>query len=216
MESGLRAATAQLKNRQRWFKLRLLSLLQGDQAREIVGAQTALGRRLTNTLAYVRRTESTVLLVEPKTLDAELLQEETEKARPGLTIFTDGPRPDDVATGYAVVWKNGQSWGASKRTWATTRRPTMQSAPPSQRRWRPHREDDPGAGHDLHRCTGGHQTHGLGGAGPRPEDALQARKHIAELRNAKPDITIEIRWCPAHKGADASNDIKAPWRREGR
>ena len=131
MESGLRAATAQLKNRQRWFKLRLLSLLQGDQAREIVGAQTALGRRLTNTLAYVRRTESTVLLEEPKTLDAELLQEETEKARPGLTIFTDGPRPDDVATGYAVVWKNGQSWGASKRTWATTRRPTMQSAPPS-------------------------------------------------------------------------------------
>ena len=30
--------------------------------------------------------------------------------------------------------------------------------------------------------------------------ALQARKHIAVLRRAAPDITIEIRGCPEHKG----------------
>jgi len=30
--------------------------------------------------------------------------------------------------------------------------------------------------------------------------ALQARKHIAALRRARPVVTIEIRWCPAHKG----------------
>jgi len=36
--------------------------------------------------------------------------------------------------------------------------------------------------------------------GPSQMYALQARKHIAVLRRAKPDITIEIRWCPAHKG----------------
>ena len=30
--------------------------------------------------------------------------------------------------------------------------------------------------------------------------ALQARKHIAVLRRARPDIAIEIRWYPAHKG----------------
>jgi ribonuclease HI len=30
--------------------------------------------------------------------------------------------------------------------------------------------------------------------------AILARKHIAALGNARPDITIEIRWCPAHKG----------------
>jgi len=99
MESGLRAATAQLEDRQRRFGLRLLSLPQGDQAREIVGAPTAIGRRLTNALAYAGRTESTVLLEEPETLDTELLQEEeaevkaeAEKDRPGLTMFTTGHR----------------------------------------------------------------------------------------------------------------------------
>jgi len=117
MESGLRAVTMQLENRQRRFGLRLLSLPRGDQAREMVGAPTAIGRRFTNALAYAGRTESTVLLEAPETLDAELLQEEeaeakaeAEKARPGLTMLTDGSRLDDGAAGYAVVWRNGQSW----------------------------------------------------------------------------------------------------------
>ena len=110
MESGLRAATTQLENRQRWSGLRLLSLPQGDQVREVVGAPTGIGRRLTNALAHRGRTESTVLLEEPVTLDAELLQEEeaeakaeAEKNRPGLTMFTDGSRLDNGVTGYAVV-----------------------------------------------------------------------------------------------------------------
>jgi ribonuclease HI len=30
--------------------------------------------------------------------------------------------------------------------------------------------------------------------------AIHARKHIAALRKARPDVTIDIRWCPAHKG----------------
>jgi len=81
MESSLRAATTQLENRQRRFGLRLLSLLQGDQAREVVGAPTGIGRRLTNALAHRGQSESTVLLEEPETLDAELLQEEEAEAR---------------------------------------------------------------------------------------------------------------------------------------
>ena len=36
--------------------------------------------------------------------------------------------------------------------------------------------------------------------GPDQTHALQARKHIAALRRARPDITIEIKSCPAHKG----------------
>jgi len=48
IESRLRSATTQPVNRQQRFGLRLLSLPQGDQAREIVGAPTAIGRRLTN------------------------------------------------------------------------------------------------------------------------------------------------------------------------
>jgi len=111
MESGLRAATAQLENRQRRFGLRLLSLPQGDQAREIVGAPTEIGRRLTNALAYAGRTENTVLREELENFDAELLQEEeaeakakAEKGRPGLTMFTDGSLLDDGATGYAFFF----------------------------------------------------------------------------------------------------------------
>jgi len=36
--------------------------------------------------------------------------------------------------------------------------------------------------------------------GARQQYALQARKHIAVLRKARPDLIIEIRWYPAHKG----------------
>jgi ribonuclease HI len=37
--------------------------------------------------------------------------------------------------------------------------------------------------------------------GPGQMYAIQARKHIATLRRARPDIIVEIRWCPAHQGA---------------
>jgi len=40
--------------------------------------------------------------------------------------------------------------------------------------------------------------------------ALQTRKHIATLRKARPGITIEIRWCPAHKGI-AGNEKANEW-----
>ena len=111
-----RSLPTQLEIRQRRFGLRLISLPHGGQAREIVGAPTAIGRTLTNALTYAGRMESIVLLEEPETVDAELLQEEeteakaeAEKARPGLTMSTDGSRLDDGAAGYAVLGKNGQS-----------------------------------------------------------------------------------------------------------
>ena len=121
MESGLRAATTQLENRQRWFGLRLLSLPQGDQAWEVVGAPMIIGRQLMNALAHSRRAESTVLLEELDALDADIFQEEevaakaeAERNLPGLTIFTDGSRLDDGATGYSVVWRKGLSWAVAK------------------------------------------------------------------------------------------------------
>ena len=82
MESGLRPATAQLENRQRRFGLRLLSLPEGDHAREVVGARSGIGGRLKNALALAHRgrTETTVLLEEPEALEAEMIQEDEETA----------------------------------------------------------------------------------------------------------------------------------------
>jgi hypothetical protein len=119
MESGLRPATVQLENRPCSFGLRLLSLQDGNQAREVVGGRSGIGRRLKNTLALAHRgrTETTILLEDPEMLEAATIQEdekaakaEAERPRLGLTMFTDGSRLDSGATGYAVLWQNGQSW----------------------------------------------------------------------------------------------------------
>jgi len=116
MESGLRPAPAQLENRQRRFGLRLLSLPQGNQAKE-VGAGSAIGKRLDWALGYAGRTETTVLLEELEAFYAETIQEdgaaaktEAERPSPSLTMFTDGSRLDGGAAGYAVAWQNGQHW----------------------------------------------------------------------------------------------------------
>jgi hypothetical protein len=46
--------------------------------------------------------------------------------------------------------------------------------------------------------------------GPGQMYVIQSRKHIAALRRAQPGITIEIRWCPAHKGVPG-NDKADEW-----
>jgi hypothetical protein len=97
MESGLRPVAAQLENRQRRFSLRLRSLPQGSQAKQVVNGASAIGRRLEDALGYSDRVKTTVLLEDPETLDAETIQEdeaaakrEAERHRLGLTMFTDG------------------------------------------------------------------------------------------------------------------------------
>ena len=46
--------------------------------------------------------------------------------------------------------------------------------------------------------------------GPGQWHALQAREHITTVRQVWPDITIEIRWCAAHKGV-AGNEKTDEW-----
>ena len=167
-----------------------------------------MGNRLATTLNYTwTETEKTVLLEEPETFDAELIQEEqedakreAEKTRPGLVMFTDGSRLEDGAAGYAVAWKNGQTWkgikthmgynqeafdaecaalaraleSASRRNMVPNRVTIFTDAQAAIRRMA---SDEPGPGQKY---------------------ALEAMKHIARLRKAVPGITIEIRWCPAH------------------
>ena len=86
MESGLRPASNQSENRQRRFGLQLLSLPQGAMAREIVGARTAIGKRLASALSYTwTATEEIVLGSVPLPFEAEVIQEEREKAMKEVT-----------------------------------------------------------------------------------------------------------------------------------
>jgi len=104
------------KKKRRCFRQHVVPERREGFPAETIGVLIAVGRGLSNALAYAGRTESTVLLEEPEPRDAELLRAkeaeanaEAEKSRPGLTIFTDGSRLDGGATGYAVVCKNGKS-----------------------------------------------------------------------------------------------------------
>jgi hypothetical protein len=92
------------------IRLRLLSLPDGDQAREVVVAVSEIGKRLQNAVAHRERTETTVLLEEPETQDAETIQEdeksakaEAERSRPEITMLTDGLQLDDGATGRLLL-----------------------------------------------------------------------------------------------------------------
>jgi len=204
MESGLRAATTQLENRQRRFGLRLLSLPQGDQAREVVGTPAGIGAAA-HQRSRIRRTDGehspTRGAGNPRRgttiRGGSEAKTEAERTRPGLTMFTDGSRLGGGATGYAVVWKKGQTWAsanvhmggnqeaygaecaalahalelAARRNTTPERITIFSDAQAAIRRMA---SDEPGPGQQY---------------------AIQARKHIAALRRARPGITIEIRWC---------------------
>jgi len=109
-KEGLRPAVAQLENRQRRFGARLLGLPEGEQARQVVGAPSGIGRRIETVLGYAGRTEEIVLPAVPEKIGAVIIieepkgaKEEAERDRPGLTLFTDGSRIDSGAIGYAVT-----------------------------------------------------------------------------------------------------------------
>jgi len=103
-------------------------------------------------------------------------------------------------------------WHQNTRGLQTTRRPTTQSALPSQGHWNRLQEGGqlPTAGHNIHRWPSCNQTNELGGARPSQKYALQAGRHIVSLRKARPGIVIEIRWCPAHKGV-TGNEKAGEW-----
>ena len=219
MESGLRSAPAQLENRQPRFGLRLLSLPEGDQAREVVGAPTEIGRRLKNSLAYGGQMEKTVLLEEPETFDAELLQEEEAEAkaeakrtRPGLTMFTDGSRLDNRATGFAVVWKRGLTWAGVKGHMGSNQEAYDAECAALARALEEalRRNTTPERITIFTDATAAIRRMASDEPDPGQQYALQARKHIATLRRARPGIVIEIRWCPAHKGV-AGNEKADEW-----
>jgi len=75
------------------------------------------GQRLQSFLGCWNGKEGTALLEKASPLEATVVIEEEAAAakearldRPGLTIFTDGPRLENGATGYAAAWKKGNDW----------------------------------------------------------------------------------------------------------
>jgi ribonuclease HI len=173
-----------------------------------VGARSWIGKCVKNALAYRGRMETIVLLEEPEVLDAETIQgdekgakADAERSRPGITMFTDGSRLDS-GTGYVLVWQNGQSWVGIKNhmghnqeaydTECTALARALEEAAKRQTvpEWVTIFTD---AQADIRRMVS--EDPGLG-----QMYAILARRHIATLRRGRPDITIEIRWRPAHKG----------------
>ena len=214
MESGLRPAVNQLENRQRRFGLRLLRLPQGDKARDIVGAQTAIGKRLGTTLSYTwTETEKTVLLEVPVALDATTVQEEREEAkreaekeRPGLVMFTDGSRLENEAAGYAVAWRSGRAWEGIKAHMGYNQEAYDAECAAIARALETAAKRVPAPTHvalftDAQAAIRKMSTDE---PGPGQKYALEARQHIAALRATVPGISIEVRWCPAHEGVEGN------------
>ena len=125
-EAGLRPTSAQLDNRQRRYGLRLLSLPQGMQARDLLRAANGIGKQLLTAPGYSGRAEETILREAPEAFEATITVKEQAEAlaaagerRPGLTLFTDGSRMQNGAAGCGERDSDGL---ASRLIWDTTRR----------------------------------------------------------------------------------------------
>jgi len=127
-------------------------------------------------------------------------------------MFTDGSRGDSGATGYSVVWRKREAWAGIKTHMGYNQEAYDAECAALARAL----ETAARRNTTLERVTifSGAQTANRRMAsdepGPGQQYELQARKHIAALWKARPDIIIEIRWCSAHKGI-AGNEKADEW-----
>jgi len=121
-------------------------------------------------------------------------------------MFTDGSRLENGATGYAVARKNGQAWEGIKAHMGYNQEAFDAECAALARALRTAaRMDTPparitiftDAQAAIRRMTSDEP-------GPGQKYALEAREHIGTLRRATPDITIEVRWRPAHEGVEGN------------
>jgi len=118
---------------------------------------------------------------------------------------------EDGATGYAVVWKNGQTWegikchmGHNQEAYDTECAALARTLESSLGGY------VPGCVTILTDAQAAIRRMASEEPGPGQQYAIQARKHIAVLRRARPGVTIEIWWCPAHK-CIACNEKADEW-----
>jgi ribonuclease HI len=192
------------------------SLPQGDQAGEVVDATSVIGKRLESALGYSGRQkrrlrhsgrmETTVLLEEPEALDAAMIQKEEVAAkaslRPGPSML---PMVHDLtvgSAGYTVTWQNGQRWvgikthmGYNQEAYEAECAALARALETAARR-----QMTPERVTIFTDALAAIWRMALEELSLGQIYALQARKHIATLRRVRPNVTIEIGWCPAHKG----------------
>jgi len=120
-------------------------------------------------------------------------------------MFTDGSKLDSGATGYSVVWKRGLTWvgvkvhmGSNQEAYDAECAALAHALEVVARRnTAPERVTIFSDAQAAIRMASDEP-------GPGQWYAIQAQKHIATLRRARPGIMIEIRWCPAHKESPAT------------
>jgi len=128
--------------------------------------------------------------------------------RPGVTIFTDGSRLENGATGYAAVWKKENDWEGLKSHmgWGQEAYDAECAALARALQTAASRDDPIGAvtiSSAIARMTSDEP-------GPGQQYALETRRHITALRAKEPNIQIEIRWCPSHQGIEG-NETADEW-----
>jgi len=130
-------------------------------------------------------------------------------------MFTDGSRQNDGTVGYAVVWKKGNSWKGIKQHMGSNQEAydAECAAIALALEEAARRDSTPERVTIFSDAQAAIKRMASDEAGPGQQYALRARVHIAALRKAQPGITIEIRWCPAHKGI-AGNEKADEWAKE--
>jgi len=115
--------------------------------------------------------------------------------RLGLTTFTDGPRLENGATGYAVAWKKGQTWKCHKTHmgWGQEAYDAECVALARALQVAATRNHTLGLVTILTDCQAAIGRMASDEPGPGQKHALEARRHIATLRAKEPNAKVEIR-----------------------
>jgi len=169
------------------------------------------GQRLQSHLGCCNGREEAVLLEVASPLEATTTVKEEEAAaneakrtdRPELTIFTDGSRLENGATGYAVAWKKGQTWKGHKTHmgWGQEAYDAECAALARALQVVATRNHTLGLVTILTAAIGRMTSDE---PGPGQKYALEAKQHIATLRAKEPNVKVEIRWCRSHQGFEGN------------
>jgi len=120
--------------------------------------------------------------------EREKAREEARRQKGGLVLFTDGSRLESGATGYGVVWKDGEQWAGVKTHMGYNQEAFDAECAALARALE----------------VAAMARIGSDEPGPAQQYALEARKWAAKLKERNQNVRVEIRWCPAHEGVEGN------------